>query len=1821
MSIEKSTYDILHARLTEQARELRSRTEALNQQRLALFGGAELAVIGSERIRTDNNCVPRDLVSIGDKLLFAYNVFLGLRTETSVSDVFSLHYWRAEGEGEGRRFAFERVADGDPGNFLADPRFVKDFKELYRYYRDTRLLQLRKKDGKLLAIFKTGASYTDVKVFRWALDVQENASYLDNRGEKDHAFPPSHDFEWEEATRERHVLGRFPHVSILDQVFVETIGGDLTIKIENNTETGQGIYREPVDEANQSLADARIFFARVGQLILLRILPYNEKIWRHFVFNLRTKKAQRLDAIGRSCILLPEDHGIVFPGGYHLQNGETRTFEGDVEDMEFLRSWRSPNGEDVLFAFYERVSGRSILLPYNLIRKEAAAPIHCHGMALLADGLMVLFRATSEEPTRVHPMQIWRTPFWTEEYAAQAPNRGTFLEKIGNADLVRGISDLLALSRSALAAEPTAAGFEDQIAACTRITDAYHWLGSGEVGDLAAPLRELRQTADTIVGEFAKVESLRADAKKAMADREEAFTKLVQRLRNESRGQIDHFVAALAELRQERGRLIATRDLRYADLEAAAALEKKLIERSDELARETTAFLLGDQALEPYHRQLRELGSQIAPCRKTAEAKKLAEQLDQVGAGLDLLTEIVGGLTIDDPTERTAILERISEVLAILNRTRAELLARRKELLHGESAAEFGARFNLLGQSIAGTLALCDTPERCDEQLSKLLLQLEELEGRFGEVDTFLEQLTEKREDLYEAFTARKQILVDERQRRASRLKLAADRVLEGIGRRAAGFTAPEELAAYFVSDPMIAKLSELAGQLRELGSAIQADELEGRVKTLREEAARVLRDRREIFEDGTAVLRLGNHRFSVNSQPFDATLVPREVGPGQLELFLHLTGTDFAERVQDQALDSVREYWDQQILSESPQVYRGEYLAASLLFAAEEEKGGLSLALLRAKALEGPAAFAELVRREAAERYDEGYERGVHDADAALLLEALLQLYTGAGLLRFAPRTRALALVYWIYGGEAGQKASFEKRSRSLGRLRQAFGHSPEMVRLASTIGGEIEKHCQSLAIEIGPAERQLAGFYLFEELAQGGPFHTSADAVALRNALLRHLEAKNQRRELEDDLKEGNPDRLGDRFHLACAWVAAFLDESDENLRKKAPSLEEAALLLMSERKLERQASEAPAARWVEGLLGQHGRIEHRKIELRLDEFLTRLTTFRDHNVPGFRKYQEARHRQLVAARERLRLSELQPKVMSAFVRNQLIQEVYLPLVGANLAKQLGSLGDGKRVDQMGLLLLVSPPGYGKTTLMEYVANRLGLIFVKVNGPALGHGVKSIDPEDAPDATSKQEVLKINFALEMGSNVLLYLDDIQHTDPELLQKFISLCDAQRKIEGVWNGKARTYDLKGKRFAICMAGNPYTESGARFKIPDMLANRADTYNLGDILQGKEEAFALSFLENALTSNPVLSRLASRNPQDVKLLVAMAQGENIQADQLEHPYSGNELEEILAVLRKLVKLREVVLRVNQEYIKSAAQDDLYRTEPKFQLQGSYRNMNKMAEKVAAVMNDQELEALIDDHYRGEAQTLTTGAEHNLLKLAEIRGRQSEEQKRRWEEIKRGFQRVQVMGGSEEDPAVRILGQLSMVSERLFAIDKTIGAASQKPPVVVEAGSGFDFESVKQGIEPLAARLEQGMSQLVQGLALALEQREKAAEAPPAPVVVAAPQPPAAPVVAPVIDLVGVAEVLQPYLERLDYTLQSFAAGAKAAGGSAGLAPAMLDLVGKLGKTVEDEMMPLVQGLGRQLKASGVEDRRLEDRVDRTLKSLDLFRDLIKALGS
>ncbi|TMR24173.1 AAA family ATPase [Nonomuraea turkmeniaca] len=1618
--LEAGTYEVLRNRLQAQAKALAAAAEALNGARLKVFGGAELRLLGTERIRTENNCVPRDIVSLGDVMLFGYNVFIGLKPETAVADVFAVHRFSRDGDA----FRF----DADKLQSLDDPAFKKDFAELYRYYKETRLQQLRRVEGKLLAVFQTGPA--DQRVLRWTVGNDGIPKYLDNRGERDHVFPPSHDFEWTVTTRDDHVLGRHPHISIQGEVFVETVGGDLTIKIEDNTETGAGIYSEPVAEPLQSLADADVEYARVGPLILMRIRPYKETEWRHLVFNTRTKAVIRLDGIGQACQRLPEDQGLIFPGGYYLTTGVSKTFDTDVTDLEFERVVRSPNGEDVLYVFHARGDGRSLLLPYNVIRKEVANPIVCHGYSLFDDGTMVVFRATSEEPTRVHPMQVWQTPYVSDTYAAAQPAGTGPLERIGNAELVRGISDCLSVSRMVEEMAPSAGTFEGLIAACTRAFDSYHWLG--EHG-LRGPLADVRATAEQVLDEYENVEHLTRLAADTLAKATEETTQLVRQARADNPATADAWVTMLATLRRAQGHLVTLRETRYIDLAALDTLSTSVTEEVTATGRRAVAFLSGEDAFTSYHAAVDRLAADAAAIATVAEAAPVAERLAEQAEGLEVVTEVVGSLDIADATVRTSILGRIAEVLGGVNRARAVLDGRRRELLGTEGRAAFAAEFALLGQAITGALAMADTPGKCDEQLGRLMLQLENLESRFGEFDDFAAQLSAKRDDVYEAFSARKQTQLDELARRADRLFTSAERVLGSVTRRLGSLGSLDEVNTYFATDPMVAKVRSAAGELRSLGDAVRAEELDGRIKSAQQEAARALRDRLDLFSDGGETLRLGRHRFAVNTQPIDLTLVPHDD-----TMHFAITGTDYRSPVPP-SFAHTRPFWDQLLVSETPEVYRAEHLAASLL-----------------DSVTSGAPLADVVRQAAESRYDEGYERGVHDHDATTILDTLVRLREGAGLLRYPAEVRAMAQLFWAFGVDEVSRKTFTTRAVSLVRARTVFGITPALGSLAGELGARISAFMAGLrpsppsstaphptdaappdrALSPGAGAGGMAGEYLVEELA-GNPigFVTSKAARDLLDGFRQSL-GPVKMREFENDL-QALP--LPDRLQLATAWLGAY---------RQAPETAEAIAVQLCGN-LPRHDSSATSAETVDGLLGTHPRIKDRKLHIQLDELLTRTRHHREERVPAYRAYQRSRNELVEAERNRLRLDEYKPKVMSAFVRNRLLDEVYLPLIGDNLAKQLGAAGAGKRTDQMGLLLLISPPGYGKTTLMEYVASRLGLVFVKVNGPALGHEVTSLDPADAPDATARQEVEKISFALEAGNNTLLYLDDIQHTSPELLQKFISLCDAQRRIEGVWNGRTRTYDLRGKRFAVCMAGNPYTESGQRFRIPDMLANRADVWNLGDVLSGKDELFALSYIDNALTSNPVLAPLSGRDRADVEVLVRLAKGDTtVQPDQLKHPYTKPELDQILSVLAKLVRVQEVVLANNQAYIASAGQSDAARTEPPFRLQGSYRNMNKLAERIVPAMNDAELEALIDDHYLGEAQTLTTDAEANLLKLAELRGRLSPAQAERWAEIKRAYLRAKALGGADDDPMARAVGAIGLLADRVGEVGTAIRDAER-----------------------------------------------------------------------------------------------------------------------------------------------------------------------------
>ncbi len=1647
-------YEVIRNRLQQQNQQLLTRVEKLNQERKRVFGGQESKIIGNERIQTENNCVARDIFSLGNRLIFGYNVQKGLRTEIKLEDVFSIHEFVDGG--------FKTL----DYSILGDEDFLRHFKELYKYYSNARFLQFVRTPTRFMMLFQIGETVDNIKVFRWALDKDENIQYIDDRGDTDYQIPPQHAFSWTETTRDDQVAGRHPHVSIKNRVYVETIGGDLTIKIDDNTESGEGIYSEAVDNPDQTLDDAEIWYAEIGNLIILKILPYQEKNYRYLVYNEKTEGVTRIDSIDAACIELPEDHGIIFPRGYYLQDGTTRQFQEDVTGMRYLECLRSPNGEDFLYIFYHPAKGRYVLLQYNLITKEIANPIFCHGYATFDDGQMVMFSNPDDEPKRIHPMQIWQTAFYADTHQVTQDTE-SYLNKIGNRELVRGVSDCFTISRIINSETVNIHTYHDLVTTCDNTLASYHWLGEEACFQLKESILEIKATGIAAVDEYEKVVGVRQETARQIEENVEAATKAIKDAQYGSKRNVNDFVDYINTLRSRRGQVISLRELKYADLGRIDQIEEDLAKATEQVSMQCVEFLLRDDALDPYFASIKEVDDSINNVEKVADIVPVEEEIEDIGGRLDLLTDVVNNLQIDDSTKTTEIVDSITEVYGQVNRVKAVARNLRKELGRGEASAEFAAQFRLVSQSITNFIGLCDSPAKCDEFMTKIMVSIEELEGKFADYDEFIEQLTEKREEAYTAFTGRKQVLEEEEKRRVGSLISSAERILKGIRNRAETLKTLEDVNSYFASDLMVGKLRDITDRLQKAGNSVKADDLVGQLKSLRDETVRKLRDKLELFADGDNVITLGGYKFNVNTQPLNLTTVLREG-----EMYFHLTGTDYYELIDNKEFLATKDLWDQDLVSENSQVYRAEYLAYKVLMAGVRGDKGLTLRkLTEACDDEDEEKLLDIVRDFASNLYTEGYDKGIHDIDASRILRAIVKLYNTSELLRYDSSSRAFAIIFWAYYQDEQHKHFIRNKVRSFGTIGQVFDVEEVNRIYIDELHAAMRDFYAQLVPDANPAAISNAAEFLFYELQDQEELIFTINKLAndLHQRFVNKLKEKKVYKRFCHDVEELEGDLKG-RLDLVRDWVTTYcrMNEDDDNQH----FVWELIALIVTGDDVQKEIAQFSTYVQVKDLLGQHRTIEEKNLDIYFDRFLLKMTDFVQDKVPRFERYTRLRTELTVQRREEMKLGEFEPRVMGSFVRNRLINNVYLNMVGANFAKQMGVAGESKRTDLMGLLMLISPPGYGKTTLMEYISNRLGLTFMKINGPAIGHQVTSLDPSEAPNATAREELYKLNMSLEMGNNVMIYLDDIQHCNPELLQKFISLCDAQRKIEGVHRGKTRTYDLRGKKVAVVMAGNPYTESGEKFKIPDMLANRADTYNLGDVSSTAEADFALSFVENAMTSNPVLSQIASRSHADLYRFWQMLETGAQDGVDFDYNWSAAETSEILNTLGKLKKVQEVVLKVNEQYIYSAAQQDEYRTEPPFKLQGSYRNMCRMAEKIQPIMTDDEVMQVIIDHYYNEAQTLTTGAESNILKFREIAAIMTDEEIERWNAIKKEFNRRQTFAGVDDgDQIGRVLAQMSSFTTKVGDIGEILNSSLNGS--VREALQAINFEPLVQAIEKSA----------------------------------------------------------------------------------------------------------------------------------------------------
>ena len=1599
--LDTGTYEIIRRRLDEQRLELQARLAKLNDARKQIFNSTGFQLAGNQRITTTNSGVARGILAFGDLTLFGYNVHFGLRENIKLSDVFSIY-----------KFTGDHF-NPEPLTLIEDETFITDFSNLYKYYRDSIFAKFLRNENYVYMIFQTSKSPEDRKAFKWLIR-DDKLVYIDDRSVHEVKKVPQFEFDWIKTDLSHRRLGLYPHISILDKVFIEAVHGDITFKIEDNTDSGRGIFAEPVANKDQQLDDAEYYYADLGNLIPIKIKPYGEA-FRAYIFNVRTKQVLPINSLLDAGVLLPDNQGVMFPSGYYLQSGEHKVFDLQLTDLEFSRSVVSPNGEDFLYVFYQKMTNTYVLMSYNMITQQVETPIVCSGFTIYDDGMLVYFRSENEA-VRHHQVQIWQTPY-TATLQENTAMTGNVLYKIGNKDIVSAMSESHEVIQLLQKEDSYEDLYEDIYKRANDIVDSYFWLKDGGTFDIATPLMQIRDIANTAIDEFAKVQAQRKHANDNLVAMQKRVDQLVLDVKSATITSLDQLVTLLTSTRSLQGAAIDLLNIRYIDTKGVDALKEILAQYNASLSQDTVHFLLKDEALAPYEARVAQLKKSALSVTKVIDAQPVELTIKEISNGLEMLIDILNSLKIEDTTQTTRIVERISRIFASLNEVKADLVRITSALKAQESTGQFYAQLTLLDQSIVNFLDLSTTPEKCEEYLTKVGIQVEELESKFADFDEFIVKIADKRDEVIKAFNSKKEMLIAQLNKRTTALEQIGLRVLKNVENKAQSFNNKESIYAFFSTDLMVDKIRNLVVELKDLGDVAKAENLENLLKVSQETALRNLKDKTDLFVDGQNVISLGAYKFVVNKQVLDLTIVRRNDN-----LFYHLLGTSFYKPLSDEALYKHQPIWEQELVSENKDVYRSEYLA----YQTYAESIG-----------QGEHWNYEAFLNDRIERdYGAGYLKGVHDADAKAIYQGLKKLQEELGILQFSPTVRVAAQLFWFSLDEA-LHTKLQQLIIAAYSIQESFPQS----KRAAFVEKELSMRFAESKVLYDAVDGTDVAHYLYAELSLARHFTCSQQALHLKKAFDEYLVAQRKTALFLSEMTNPGFETM-ERFYIIQSWLLAFLEtrQSEHEIQY----LDEACCLLLFKDHAYRERAAADMLE-LTGLKGTHAVIQgDGNYTLNFHLFMKKMNSYFDNVVPAFTSFRNLKEQLVQSYRQQLKVSELEPKVLSSFVRNRLINEVYFPLIGANLAKQIGAAGDDKRTARMGMLLLVSPPGYGKTTLMEYLAKTMGLHFVKINGPTIGHSITSIDPAEATTSGARAELRKINLSFEMADNVMLYVDDIQHCSPEFLQKFISLADGQRKMDGIFEGESKTYDLRGKRFCVVMAGNPYTESGEQFKIPDMLANRADVYNLGDVIGSSDQLFKLSLIENCVAENRFLQRISNRSFDDLYQLISYVEAKNDLLPELEGNYNQQEIDDAIAVLKNLMRIRDVVMRVNEQYIASAAMKDAYRTEPAFKLQGSYRNMNKMAGKVVPLMNPQEVNTLILSHYEGESQTLTSDAEANLLRLKEIAGLMTEQEAERWKQIKEIFVKNNKFGIlGDRDTSGQMLVQLSSFNEHLEAIARAL----------------------------------------------------------------------------------------------------------------------------------------------------------------------------------
>ena len=127
--LEGGAYEVIRARLEKGGGELQSRLTDLNAQRQEVFGAVETELVSTERVSTEHNCVPRDIIAVGhNRFIFGYNIQFGLKATTAIEDVFSAYDYDPESH---------TFSAADVSEVFADPSFSLTCPPIHGYGRRT----------------------------------------------------------------------------------------------------------------------------------------------------------------------------------------------------------------------------------------------------------------------------------------------------------------------------------------------------------------------------------------------------------------------------------------------------------------------------------------------------------------------------------------------------------------------------------------------------------------------------------------------------------------------------------------------------------------------------------------------------------------------------------------------------------------------------------------------------------------------------------------------------------------------------------------------------------------------------------------------------------------------------------------------------------------------------------------------------------------------------------------------------------------------------------------------------------------------------------------------------------------------------------------------------------------------------------------------------------------------------------------------------------------------------------------------------------------------------------------------------------------------------------------------------------------------------------------------------------------------------------------------------------------------------------------------------------------------------------------------------